>query len=413
MASSQATQAVQSSLDSVTGNPETGIAGLVFVSVDKNGDTLAAAASGNRGLNSKEPMTLDTVFWIASCTKMITGIACMQLVEQGKLSLDDPSAVYKLAPELEKVQCLDEQGKLVDRKGDITLRMLLSHTAGFGYTFFNERLRDFGRPIGLEEFTGDAKDLLKMPLVNQPGDRWEYGINIDWAGILVERASGMKLNAYFLKNIFEPLGLKNITMFPNEEMKSQLASMHQRWGSGKLEERDHLYRRPLMAETEEEQDRIFNSGGAGCFAKPAEYCQILATLLNNGTHPKSGAQILKKETVDTMFENQIPQFPDFARQGIPAAKPDQTNPAPELLPQEGNPPQGWGLTFFLTSTELGMTGRAPNSAWWAGLANLFWWADREKGVAGMIASQVLPFGELQVMGQWFACEKAVYDSLKS
>lgn len=83
----------------------------------------------------------------------------------------------------------------------------------------------------------------------------------------------MKLNAYFLKNIFEPLGLKNITMFPNEEMKSQLASMHQRWGSGKLEERDHLYRRPLMAETEEEQDRIFNSGGAGCFAKPAEYCR--------------------------------------------------------------------------------------------------------------------------------------------
>lgn len=177
MASSQATQAVQSSLDSVTGNPESGIAGLVFISVDKNGDTLAAAASGNRGLNSKEPMTLDTVFWIASCTKMITGIACMQLVEQGKLSLDDPSVVYKLAPELEKVQCLDEQGKLVDRKGDITLRMLLSHTAGFGYTFFNERLRDFGRPIGLDEFTGDAKDLLKMPLVNQPGDRWEYGVS--------------------------------------------------------------------------------------------------------------------------------------------------------------------------------------------------------------------------------------------
>ncbi|KAJ9643948.1 hypothetical protein H2201_008086 [Coniosporium apollinis] len=413
MASSQATQAVQSSLDSVTGNPETGIAGLVFVSVDKNGDTLAAAASGNRGLKSKEPMTLDTVFWIASCTKMITGIACMQLVEQGKLSLDDPSVVYKLAPELEKVQCLDEQGKLVDRKGDITLRMLLSHTAGFGYSFFNERLRDFGRPIGFDEFTGDAKDILKMPLVNQPGDRWEYGTNIDWAGILVERASGMKLNAYFQKNIFEPLGLKNISMFPNAEMKSQLATMHQRWGGGKLEERDHIFRRPLMAETEEEQDRIFNAGGAGCFAKPAEYCQILATLLNNGTHPKSGAQILKKETVDTMFENQIPQFPDFARQGIPAAKPDQTNPAPELFPQEGNPPQGWGLTFFLTTTELGMTGRAPNSAWWAGLANLFWWADREKGVAGMIASQVLPFGELQVMGQWFACEKAVYDSLKS
>ncbi len=100
-----------------------------------------------------------------------------------------------------------------------------------------------------------------------------YQINIDWAGILVERASGMKLNAYFQKNIFEPLGLKNISMFPNAEMKSQLATMHQRWGGGPLEERDHIYRRPLMAETEEEQDRIANSGGAGCFAKPTDYCR--------------------------------------------------------------------------------------------------------------------------------------------
>lgn len=111
-----------------------------------------------------------------------------------------------------------------------------------------------------------------------------------------------------------------------------------------------------------------------------------------------------------MFTNQIPDFPDFARQLIPAAKPEQTNAAPELYPQEGNPPQGWGLSFMMT-VEAGATGRGRNTGWWAGIANLFYWVDREKGVAGMIASQVMPFGDLNVMGQWFACEKAVYDSL--
>lgn len=111
-----------------------------------------------------------------------------------------------------------------------------------------------------------------------------------------------------------------------------------------------------------------------------------------------------------MFKNQIPEFPDFARTPIPAAKPHWTNPAPELYPQEGNPPQGWGLTFMLT-IDAGATGRGKNTAWWAGIINSFWWCDREKGVAGMIAGQILPFGDPNVMGTWFACEKAVYDGL--
>lgn len=102
--------------------------------------------------------------------------------------------------------------------------------------------------------------------------------------------------------------------------------------------------------------------GAGAFAKPAEYVQVLATLLNDGKSPKTGAQILKPETVKAMFENQISQHPDFARVGIPAAKPEQTNPAPELYPQEGNPPQGWGLSFMITQ-EPGATGRGRNTAW--------------------------------------------------
>jgi len=133
--------------------------------------------------------------------------------------------------------------------------------------------------------------------------------------------------------------------------------------------------------------------------------------LNDGTHPKSKKQILKPETVKTMFENQIPEFPDFARNTpLPPTKLEFANPAPEIYPQEGQPPQGWGLSFMITQ-EPGVTGRGRNTAFWAGIANLFWWCDREKGVAGMIASQVLPFGDPNILGQWFACETAVYDSL--
>lgn len=264
-------QTVQQSLDSVTSDSSKGISGLVFAAIDKNGEVLTANASGNRGLNTKKPMTLDTVFWIASCTKLLATIACMQCVEQGTLKLDDSAHLYKLCPELEKVQVLEDDGKLVDKKKDITLRMLLSHTAGFGYEFFNPKLRDYGRPIGFDVFQGDPIEIYRMPLVNQPGSRWEYGINIDWAGIALERATGTGLNEYMQKNILEPLGLGNITMFPNQHMKSHLASMHQQWHNGSVEERDHVYRRPLQAETKEEQERIVNSGGAGCFAKPTEY----------------------------------------------------------------------------------------------------------------------------------------------
>lgn len=175
-----------------------------------------------------------------------------------------------------------------------------------------------------------------MPLVQQPGTVWEYGTGIDWAGIALERATGVRLNDWIQKNIMEPLGLKNINMIPTEEMKKELAFMHQKWpGQSKSEERDHIYREPLLAETDEEKERLFHSGGAGCFARPKEYVQVLAALLNDGKSPKTGAQILKPETVNAMWENQIKEHPDYARRGVEAAKAEQTNPIPELYPQEG------------------------------------------------------------------------------
>lgn len=134
MVNQKAQEAIQKSLDSVTGDKSTGVAGLVFVAIDKNGEQIAAVPSGKKGIGAnREAMDLDTVFWIASCTKLLATMACMQAVEQGLLKLDDHKQVYELCPELEKVQVLKEDGTLEPKKSEITLRRLLSHTSGFGY----------------------------------------------------------------------------------------------------------------------------------------------------------------------------------------------------------------------------------------------------------------------------------------
>lgn len=232
MAISAAQQVVKASLDTCTSNADNGLQGAVFVAVNKEGEVLAQHASGNRSLTKgNDAMDMDTVFYIASCTKFITAIACMQLVEQGKIDLDDAKALYKVCPELEKKEVYDpEKNELRPRKGDITLRKLLAHTAGFGYEFFDERVVMYGKKIGkkFNAFSGDIKDYTEQPLVNDPDSMWEYGINIDWAGIMVERISGQTLDAYFKKNILEPLGLKNVTFFPNEHMAQNIVTMLQR-----------------------------------------------------------------------------------------------------------------------------------------------------------------------------------------
>jgi len=402
--STEAVTKLQTVFEDACADHEKGLPGVVGVAVGRDGKELFAHASGKRGFGSDEPMSLDSIFWIASCTKMITGIACMQLVEQGKLSLDDANQTEDLCPELKNVQVLQPDGKLEAKKRGITLRMLLSHTAGFGYTFFHNELRDYSKPIGYDEFSGHLKDIIQ-PLVHQPGEGWQYGVNIDFAGVCVERATGLSLDQYFKKNIFEPLGLENISFFPSKKMKEKLAYMNARAPDGQLSPRDHLLHRPLVVESQGEIDSCTNSGGAGCFAKPSEYCQILATLLNDGKSPTTGAQILKKATVDEMTKNQIPEFPDFGKQFIPPAKPDLTNAIPALYPGKN---QGWGLTFMISD---GPTGRSDGTFHWAGLPNLWWWCDREKGVAGMVASQVLPFADAQVLGLWVNFESGVYSGL--
>lgn len=209
------------------------------------------------------------------------------------------------------------------------------------------------------------------------------------------------------------MGLGHINMLPTAEMKAKLAWMHSRdpnTGKLKLATSGHLARAGLVAETQAEKDAVFQQGGAGCFARPKEYAQIIAMLLNNGTHAPSGAKILKPETVDTMFTNQIPEFPDFGRVAINPPKPEYSNALPELYPEPHEIPQGWGLTFFLHLKPSAI--HSEGTGWWAGLPNLFWWCDRSKGLGGIIASQIIPFGDPNILGLWASVEQGLYQNLE-
>ncbi|KAJ5658261.1 uncharacterized protein N7484_001910 [Penicillium longicatenatum] len=402
-----ATQDTIKGLINAACSTENGLPGASVAIVGKDGKLLVSHAGGQRGHVNPEPLTTDSVFWIASCTKLITGIACMQLVEQGRISLDDSNETERICPELKDLKVLQDDGTLVDKKRGITLRMLLSHTAGFGYAFMNDKLRDYSHPIGYDEFSGDIRDF-KQPLVHQPGEAWEYGVNIDWVGLVIERVTGKQLNDYFHQHIFEPLGLTHISMIPTSTMKANLAYMHHRDLNGKIWPRDHLLRRPLTLESKSDLESYFNSGGAGCFSTPQEYCQILAVLLNDGTSPTTGSQLLKKQTVDNMFCDQIAHLPPLCEKYLSDAKPDLAGPSTGLHPTVEGDRQGWGLTFLLSG---GSTGRSVGTAQWSGLANLFWWCDRENGVGGMVCAQVLPFGDEKVFNLFQDVEAAVYKGL--
>jgi CubicO group peptidase (beta-lactamase class C family) len=176
--SAQALSSLQNTVKKACNDPKTDIPGVTVVVVGKDGNELFAHSAGRRGLTSSDPMTLDTIFWIASCTKMLTGIACMQLVEQGALKLDDGNHLENLVPEFKEVKVLREDGTYETKNKKITLRMLLSHTSGFGYTFFNERLRDWAFPAGANEFSGRIEDIISLPLLFQPGEGWEYGVSV-------------------------------------------------------------------------------------------------------------------------------------------------------------------------------------------------------------------------------------------
>ena len=212
------------------------IPGVVAMATTADG-TIYQGAFGKANLAGDAPIALDTVFHIASMTKAITGAAAMQLVEQGRVGLDRPAG--EIIAQLGEPQVLDGfdaagAPRLRPARGTITLRKLMTHTAGYAYDVWNPELARFYQVTGLPAARTGKLEALKAPLASDPGTRWEYGINIDWVGRIVETLSGQNLQDYLRAQVFEPLGMRDSGFLLRPDQHARRVPTHARGADGGL-----------------------------------------------------------------------------------------------------------------------------------------------------------------------------------
>jgi CubicO group peptidase (beta-lactamase class C family) len=367
--------------------------GIVAVAATDRGPVYEGAF-GTREMGASVPMTLDTIVWIASMTKAITATAAMQLVERGKLNLDRPA--QEVVPEVGRARVLEGfdaagQPKLRAPKRPITLKYLLTHTAGYGYEIWRTEIAKYQQVTNTPGITTCTNAALTTPLLFDPGDKWEYGINIDWAGKMVEAAAGQKLDAYFQQNIFGPLGMKDTAFALSPAQKSRLSRVHQRDDKGALA--------PIEFGLPENPE--FLMGGGGLYGTAGDYLAFTQMIIGGGTY--QGAQVLRRETVELMSQNHIG---DLEIGKMVTAIPPLSNDV-ELFPGMS---KKWGLSFLI-NTQMAPTGRSAGSLAWAGLANTYFWIDRTKRVSGVFLSQLLPFYDTTAIDLLGKFETEVYRAI--
>jgi methyl acetate hydrolase len=371
------------------------VPGVVAMAATDKG-ILYQGAFGVRDLATRTAMTADTVFRTASMTKAVTSTAAMQLVEEGRLSLTDP--VPNIDPALGAPQVLegfDAAGNPLLRpaRRPITLRHLLTHTAGFCYEQWDPGMVRYVKAAGLPSTATGKLASIRMPLVFDPGERWEYGVNIDWVGRLVEAVSGKPLEVYFRERIFGPLGMSDTDYVASEAQRSRLVSVHQRKPDGALAAQP--LETPPMPE--------FRSGGGGLYSTASDYLTFTRMLLNGGSF--NGSRILAPETVALMSRNHIGD--------IEAGVLRTTNPA-RSTDVDFFPGQSlkWGLGTMINVQE-GPNGRSAGTLTWAGIFNTHYWIDPARRVTGVIMMQVLPFGDPRAMKVYGQFERSVYNALNA
>lgn len=365
------------------------VPGVVALAADAHG-VIYAGAFGRRNLDGPQPMTPDTVLRIASLTKLVTCVAALQLVERGTLTLDDP--LGRLLPALASPQVLDGfaddgQPQLRPARRPITLRHLLTHTAGFGYHIWNAALNRYRQSGGGADLTGKMATL-GAPLVFDPGDGWAYGINIDWVGEAVEAAGGRSLEDYLRTEIFAPLGMADTGFVPGPDQQARLARLHRRNPDGSLTPVPPAPPRPPT----------FFAGGGGLYSTGPDYLRFLQALLHGGT--RDGVQILQPDSVAQLLTNQIGDFavPPF-RSAVPALSHDS-----EFFP---GMVKRWSLGGMLT-TAAAPTGRSAGSLSWCGLYNTYYWLDPTRRLTGLLATQITPFLDPPVLALAEQFEQAIY-----
>jgi methyl acetate hydrolase len=365
---------------------------VAAIAADRDG-VIYEGAAGPRIAGEDDPVSVDTHFRIMSMTKMVATVAALQLIEQGKLDLDAPIAEYR--PEFADLQVLEgfdgDTPRLRPPASQATVKQLLTHTTGLSYWFWNADIVRWESATGTPNVLSGDNVIFTAPLVADPGTRYEYGINTDWLGKVVEAAAGATLDQVTTDGILRPLGMNETAWIMSDAQRANSTPVHLRgedgvWGATDIDLR---------------QDPDYWAGGHGLHSTPRDYLKFQRMLLGDGTSP-DGVQILSPETVDAAFTNQIGDL-DFPAE-IATADPASTHSF------SAGPGYKWGYGLLLNTEDIPGMRRAWSGAW-AGLLNTHFWVDRTTGVTGAIYTQFLPFVTPEAFGMYQDFERALYASL--
>lgn len=333
--------------------------------------------------------TANTLFRNASMTKAVATTAALQLVEQGRLSLD--ATVASILPEFDQLQVLDgfdgDRPQLRAPASQATVRQLMTHTAGLGYFFTSDKLMRYLVQTGAPSPLSGEKRSLSVPMVNDPGTAWEYGVNTDWLGLVVEKITGQSLGQRLQETVYGPLGMVDSSFAPSAAQRARLLRVMQRQADGTLAPSVH----DLAPQSE------WDAAGHGSYGSIQDYGRFVQAWLNDG------AGILQPATVQMALQPQIGsiQLPALMKSALP----ELSNDVPSMPV-----PQSWGLGFHLTLADLpGM--RSQGTADWAGVFNSYYWIDRSKGIGGVLMTQLLPFFDMPVIETLMGFEMAVYQQV--
>jgi methyl acetate hydrolase len=385
----QASLALDASLRGAVERKE--VPGVVALITDRD-RVLYHSAFGVADVSTGLPLKPDALFRIASMTKPITSVALMQLVEQGRIGLDEPAAKY--LPELAELQVVTSfdaatgSYQLRPAAKSATPRHFLTHTSGLAYPFTSEVWRDMKPPAGVSFPFGG-------PLLFDPGEGWHYSTSTDVVGRLVEVISGQKLEAYFREHIFAPLGMDDTFYNVPETKGARLVAQQQRGGA----------RMDGAVELQEPQLGLAIAspiGGGGLASTADDYGRFVRMLLNGGT--LDGARVLKAETVALMGKDHIGTL------AVPAQKSTLPRSADFSFIADGR--DKWGLGFLITSDQLpGL--RSPGSLSWGGINNTYFWIDPVVGISGVLMMQFLPFADAKALAVYKAFERGTYELVKA
>jgi methyl acetate hydrolase len=347
-------------------------------------------AFGVRDTSDNAPAELNTIFRVASMTKLVTALSVLQQVERGRITLEMP--VGDILPEIDKLPVLEgfngDRPRLRQARGRVTIRQLLTHTSGLGYDIWNADLEHYERVTGHPRLgTGLKAALFTEPLVSDPGERFNYGTGMDWAGLAVEAVTGQRIDKYWQENFFGPLDMTDTVVHLDTAHRARTAPVHARDEKGNW--------RPTGINFA--IDPEFYPGGHGLHSTAADFLKLQQALLSEGRTP--AGPLLSSETIADMLRNQIG---DLNVGTIHSAKPLES-----LDVALGN--HKWGLGLMIHPEEVPGGCRAGTVGWMGGF-NTFFWVDRKSGVTAALYTQTIPFYDDTVMNLYRCFELAAYAS---